>query len=100
MLAILELVKINTERVAMGITSALFFLLFGLGMLLAAWGLSKLAVWGRSPALFGQFILLGVAFSFRGGSTWLVALILAAVAMTVIFGVLNKASMAALADSH
>ncbi|MCW2775978.1 MAG: hypothetical protein JWN91_4304, partial [Nocardioides sp.] len=40
-LAVLEVVALDTDRVALGITTALFFLVLGAGLMFCAWGLFR-----------------------------------------------------------
>jgi len=94
--AVLELLNIQSGRVAMGLTTSLFFLLYGAGLLLCAWGLSRHDSWARSPIVLAQLIQLGVAWSFWGGETKLVALVIAAAALVVLVGVFHPASLRAL----
>ncbi|WP_182523864.1 hypothetical protein [Nocardioides dongkuii] len=96
--ALLELVNVSAVRVTMGVSTAVFFLVCAAGLGLSAWGLTRLATWSRSPVVLAQLILLGVAWSFRGGDTTLVAVGLAIVAVAVLAGVLHPASTAALVD--
>lgn len=96
--AVLELANISSVRVTMGVTTSLFFLVYGAGLGLCAWGLTRLAGWSRAPVVLAQLIQLGVAWSFRGGETTPVAIILAVVAAAVLVGIFHPASTAALID--
>ncbi|NYG60554.1 hypothetical protein BJ980_003477 [Nocardioides daedukensis] len=90
---ILELTNTSTERLAMGLTSALFFVLYGLALGWGAWLLSRGSSGARSPIVLTQLILLGVAWSFRGGETTMVAIVVAAVAVVVLAGIFHPASI-------
>ena len=94
--AVLEALAISTGRVTMGATTAVFFLAYGAGLLLCAWGLWRVRAWARGPVVLAQLIQLGVAWGFRGGQTTIVAVVLAVVALVVVAGVLHPASTRAL----
>jgi hypothetical protein len=96
--AVLELASLDADRVAMGATTSIFFLAYGAGLLWCAWSLVRGQSWARSPVVLTQLIGLGVAWSFRGGETTLVAVAIAAVALVVLVGLFHPASLAALAD--
>ena len=49
--------------------------------------------------VLAQLIQLGVAWSFRGGDTTVVAVVLAVVALIVVAGILHPASIAHLDDN-
>ena len=93
---VLEAAAISTGRVTMGATTAVFFLAYGVGLLACAWGLWRLHSWARGPVILAQLIQLGVAWSFRGGDTTLIAVALAVTALVVVVGVLHPASTQAL----
>jgi hypothetical protein len=96
--AVLELASLDADRVAMGATTSIFFVLYGAGLLLCAWSLVRGSSWARSPVVLTQLIGLGVAWSFRGGETTIVAVAIAVVAVVVLIGLFHPASLAALAD--
>ena len=79
-LGILEAFTIHRDRLGSGITTTIFLLLYGAGLVLVARGLFRASTWSRGPAVFSQLIQLGVAWSFWGGTTTCVAIILAAAA--------------------
>ena len=91
-----EVVAIEGERLAMGVTTALFFVAYGAGLGFCAWAVTRLRSWARSPIVLAQLIQLGVAWSFRG-TTW-VALSLAGVALVVVAGLFHPASLDALSE--
>jgi hypothetical protein len=97
-LAVLEVASIDSDRIALGVTTSIFFLGYGAGLLLCAWSLVRGSSWARSPAVLTQLIGLGVAWSFRGGETTGVAVAIAVVAVVVLVGLFHPASMVALAD--
>lgn len=87
--------SVDKQRLAMGVTTPLFFLLYGAGLVYCAWSLSRLHSWARAPMVLAQLIQLGVAWSFRGGLTG-VAVILTVAAAVVLLGVFHPASLDAL----
>ena len=99
LLAGAELASLSTARMTMGLTTAAFFAVYGAALLGCGLLLVRRVAFGRSPALLAQLIQLGLAWSFRGGATTWVAVVLALVALVVIAGLLHPASMDALAES-
>lgn len=95
MFAIVEAASTNTDRLALGITTAVFFVAYGVGLGACAWGLGRLRPWSRSPTVLAQLIFLGLAWNLRA-SAWPVALGAAIVAGVVLAGVLHPRSMEAL----
>lgn len=91
--AVLELANTSSERVAMGVTTALFFALYGVGLVLAAWAVHRRHSWARSPIVLAQLIQLGLAWNLRSGETAPVAAALAVVGVIVIVGLLHPASI-------
>ena len=98
LLGVLEVANMSTARMAMGVTTSVFFMVFGAMLIFCAWSLVRGRSWARSPIVLAQLLQLGVAWSFRGGETTLVAVALAVVALVTIAGVLNPASIDHLAD--
>jgi hypothetical protein len=98
LLAVLELASVSAGRLTMGVSTSIFFLGYGVALLLCAWAVHRLVSWARSPIVLAQLIQLGVAWSFRGGDTTVLALGLAVVAVVVLAGVLHPASLDALSD--
>jgi hypothetical protein len=96
--AVLELASVDSGRVAMGLTTAIFFAVYGAGLVACAWVVSRGHSWARSPIVLAQLIQLGVAWSFRGGDTTLIAVGIAVVAVLVLVGLLHPASVEALSD--
>lgn len=84
------------QRLAMGLTSVLFFLAYGAGLAWCAIQLRRRRSWARSPVVFAQLIQLGVASSFWGGQTTYVAVVLVVVALIVLAGVFHPQSLRAL----
>src|SRR5687767_13725588 len=94
--ALLEISSLSTERLTMGLTTAVFFAVYGAGLLVCPWQLTRGRPCTRSPIVLAQLILLGVAWSFRGGDTTWVAVCLTVVAVIVLAGVMLPASVEAL----
>jgi hypothetical protein len=94
--AVAEAAHVHADRAAVGITTALFFGLLGGALTACAWFVFRGRPWARSPILVSQLMFLGLAWSFRGGVTTWVSVALAAVAVTVLAGMLHPASIAAL----
>jgi hypothetical protein len=98
--AVAVLVSFSSARATMGVTTAGFFLVYGAGLTAAAWALLRARSWARAPVVLAQLIQLGVAWSFRGGTSTAVAVALAVVAVVVLGGVLNPASLRATEEDH
>lgn len=96
MFAVLELANISSERISVGVSTSIFFLIYGGGLLVCAWALTKQQGWARGPVLLTQLIQLGLAWNLRDVS--LIAISMAVAAAVVLAGVLNPASLRVLAD--
>jgi hypothetical protein len=96
-LAVLELVAMDAGRLTLGITTALFFLVLGAGLLFCARGLFRVGSWARGPVVAAELIGVLLSFSFWGGETTLAAVVILAVSMAALIGVLHPASTRALA---
>ena len=99
-LALVELGSLSSDRVAMGITTTVFFVLYGAVLVLCAWSVTHRRAWARSPIVLTQLIMLGLAWNFRDGGTLAVAIGLAVVALVVVAGILHPASIEALDDEN
>ena len=97
---VVELASVSADRRAVALTTGAFFGGYGAALIGCAWALSRLGGWARSPVVLAQLLQLGVAWSFRGGDTTLVALFLAVVSVLVLLGVFHPASLAALSDDE
>ena len=97
--AVAELFSLSPGKAAVTLTTAVFFALYGGALLICAWGLVGGRSWARSPVILAQLIQLGLAWSFRGGDTTVVAVALAVVSLVVVVGVLHPASIAHLDDA-
>jgi hypothetical protein len=82
-MAVVEVASLASDRLVIGITTTLFFLVYALGLVLAARALARLRSWARAPLLLAQLIQLGLAWNFLGPSTNWVAVLLAVPALFV-----------------
>jgi hypothetical protein len=87
-LGVAELFAIDSARVALGVTNTVFFVLYGALLLWCARALVGGHSWSRSPIVLTQLIQLGVAWSFAGGGTRWLAVVLAALAIAVLAAML------------
>lgn len=93
-----ELASVAGGRIAVALTTGVFFALYGGFLGWCAYALYRLHSWARSPVVLAQLIQIGVALSFWGGATKPVAITLIAVAVVTLVGVLHPASVDALAE--
>jgi hypothetical protein len=96
-LAVLEMSSLSVGRVTMGVTTAVFFLVYAAALLLCCYGLLRLVSWARSPVVLAQLIQLGLAWSWR--DTPAVAVPLALVSLIVLGALFSPASLEALEPS-
>ena len=96
--AVVLAADIHSDRVAMGVTTSLFFGLLAAVLVACAWFVVHARTWARSPIVVTQVIALGLAWNFLGGSTTWLSVILAVVAVVVLAGLLHPASIEALSD--
>jgi hypothetical protein len=94
MYAALEVVQIRMSRAVVGVGVTIMMAGLGLLLLLVARGVFLGRRWSRGPAVAAQLILLPLAWSFVGGRTTWVAVVLAALAIAVLVGVLHPRSTA------
>jgi hypothetical protein len=97
-LGVLEIFALSAGRLTMGLTTALFFVVYGVGLVLCGWAITRGRAWARGPILLAQLIQLGLAWSFRDSPTTLVAVAIAVVAAVVLAGMLHPATLAALEE--
>ncbi len=93
---VLEAINVDGQRWVMGVTTGVFFLAYGLGLVLCAWGLSTVRQWARGPVLLAQLIWLGLAWNFRDAEMLPVAVGLLVLALLVLAGLLHPRSIDAL----
>ena len=96
LLAVLEAASLTGGRLTMGLTTTLFFALYGGLLLFCAWAITHGGSWARGPILLAQLIQLGLAWNLRGGETLLVSLGIGVVALVVIAGIIHPRSIEAL----
>ena len=97
---IVEIAALEREKVVMGASTAIFFLVYGAGLVYCAWTTYRRQSWARSPVVMAQLIQLGVAWSFWGGSSTVAAVSLGVIALVVLAGIFHPASLAALSDDE
>jgi hypothetical protein len=90
----LEVGQIRMSRAVVGVGVTVLMACFGLLLLVVARGVFLGKRWSRGPAVATQLILLPIAWSFKGGSTTWVSVVLAALAIAVLVGVLHPRSTA------
>ena len=91
-----EVLSLDSDRLVMGVTTGVFFLAYGAGLVVCAWGMNAVRPWSRGPVLLAQLIWLGLAWNLRTGDTRPVAIGLAVVAAIVLAGLLHPRSIDAL----
>ena len=96
-LAVLEVVAMDSGRLTLGLTTGLFFLVLGAGLVFCARGLSRVRSWARGPVVAAELIGVLLSFSFWGGETTLAAVVILLVSLAALVGVLHPASTEALA---
>ena len=96
LLGLAELRALSLAKATMGITTTLFFVGYGVALGWFAWQLLRLSAWTVAPIVLAQLIQLGVAWSFRGGTTTLVSAALVVLAVLVLAGIFHPASLRAL----
>lgn len=94
-LAVLEIASLTGGRVTMGVTTTLFFALYGGLLVVCAWAITHGGAWARGPILLAQLIQLGLAWNLRGGETTLLSLGIGVVALVAIAGLIHPRSVEA-----
>ena len=96
-----EAVHTHADRLVLGLTTTVFFVAYGVGLLCCAWGMNNLRSWSRSPVLLSQLLVLGLAWNLRSGDTRVLAVTGAVLAVLVLLGLLHPRSIDALnRDRH
>ncbi len=95
---IAEFASVTPGRVALGVSTATFFCVTALGLLLAGRGLWRRASWSRGPVVLAQLLALGVAWSLKDTHLRPLSVGLGVVAIVVLVAVLAPATTAALGD--
>jgi hypothetical protein len=83
-LAVIELATLDSDRLVVGITTTIFFVVYAFALVAAAAGLARARSWARSPLMLAELIQLGLAWSFHGPGTEVVAALLAVTAIFVV----------------
>ncbi|MGH3448476.1 MAG: hypothetical protein ACRDQA_11250 [Nocardioidaceae bacterium] len=83
-MAVAELVHVDADHPSVAITTAVFFMLYAVGLGFSASALLRLKSWSRGPVVLAQLIELGVAWSFKGNDTTWVSIVLAVPALVVL----------------
>ena len=96
-LGVVELASVDSSRVALALTTALFFLGLGAGLCWCARELFYAHSWARGLVVACQLIGLLLGFSFWGGETTPIAVGVVLVSVATLVGVLHPASTRALA---
>lgn len=91
-----EFARLDSDRPTVALTTGAFFVLYAVGLALAARALWHLRSWARGPVVLAQLIQLGVAWSFYGNDTHWLALLLAVAAIGTLVVVLAPATTALL----
>ena len=86
----------DRERLMLDVTTTVFFLAYGAGLLVCAGGLLRLRRWARAPVVLSQLIQILVAWGFFPGGTMPVAVLLACAAVVVLVAVLSPPATRAL----
>src|SRR5690242_17803064 len=76
-MGIVEITSLDTDRLTVGVTTTVFFVIYAAGLAACARGLARVRSWARAPLLLAQLIQLGLAWSFLGSSTTWLAVLLA-----------------------
>ena len=95
--AVLEVAYATSGRVGLAVTTSIFFAVVGGALVACAYGLWHSSSWARSPVVVVQLIILLTSWSFVGGRTTPVAVVLAVGSVTTLVGVLHPRSTEALA---
>lgn len=95
-LGVLEALNVRPNRAVVGVGGTILLLAYALGLGVVARGLLLLRRWSRGPAVATQVLQLPVAYSFLGGATTWIGVLLGALSLTVIVCLVLPASTRAL----
>jgi hypothetical protein len=87
---------IEGERLAMGVSSLLFFLVYGGALAFCAWQLYRLRSWARAPVVLAQLIQIMVGASFWGGATTPISVAVVTAGLATLVAIFHPASLGAL----
>ncbi len=96
-LALVEGTSVVSSRPEVAISTAVFFGLYGVLLVVCAVALTRRSGWARGPVLLSQLIQLGIAWNVR--DVPLLAIALAVAAAVVLAGMLSRASLEALDEA-
>lgn len=94
--SVVEGLSIDADRLTLGVTTTVFFVLYGLALGWCAYGLLRHNRWSRAPVVLSQLIQAGIAWSFLGGSTTVLGVVLGLAAIAVLVLVMLPSSIDAL----
>ena len=87
-----EFTQVQPGRVMTGLVSAFLLVVWGLALGAGGWAMLGGRLWARGPVVAVELLHLPVAWSFRGGETTWVMLVLGLTSLAVIVLVLLPAS--------
>jgi hypothetical protein len=96
-MAVLEVASLHSGRFVLGITTTVFFLVLGAGLLTCARGLFLVRSWARGPAVAVQLMGVLLSFSFWGGATTPGAAVIGVLSAVALVGLLAPPSIRAMA---
>ncbi len=95
-LGVVEVISLDSDRLVLGVTTTVFLFVYAGGLGLAGLGIARARSWARAPVVLSQLIQLGLAWSFLGGGTTWVAILLALSAAAVVVILVMPGTNAAL----
>ena len=95
-LGVLEAFNVRPHRAVVGVGATFLLVGYAVGLLLVVRGLLLLRSWSRGPAVATQVVQLPVAYSFLGGGTTLIGVVLALVSVITIVCLILPSSTRAL----
>ncbi|CAN5255162.1 hypothetical protein BH09ACT12_BH09ACT12_21980 [soil metagenome] len=90
-LALVEAFSVVDDRMAVAVSTGVFFALYGVALLLCALALTRRWGWARGPVLISQLIQLGIAWNVR--DVPVLAIVLAVTALLALAGLLSPSSI-------
>ena len=93
---VVEIGQVRVFRAVVGVGVSITMIAFAVLLLVAARALLRLRRWARGPVVAIQLILLPVGWSFRGGTTTWVAVVMIVFAVLTLVTVLHPRSTRAL----
>ncbi len=98
--AVVGLFSISGRSPGTGVAAALFFGVYGAGLVGFAWALRRLRSWARSPIVLAQLIQVLMVWSVIVGVSTALAVAVTVVAVLVLGGIFHPASLRALAGER